>query len=74
MKSRYQETYTSEAICLILFPGGATGDIILSDTNDRIANYYILHMNSSKKFDYVAETIAILNGTTLQRVRFLNLS
>ena len=47
---------------------GATGDVILSDTNDRIANYWILHMSDGKKFDYVAETTATLNGVTLDRV------
>ncbi|KAK2144110.1 hypothetical protein LSH36_785g03085 [Paralvinella palmiformis] len=53
--------------------GGATGDIILSDTCDRIPDYRFFDVGRNEVFQVAAETISSLEGTQITRkINFLN--
>jgi len=53
------------ALCPI---GGATGDVILSNTADRIPDFWFFDMDAEGAFAIASETETILTKTGVRRV------
>lgn len=47
---------------------GATGDIILDDSADRVPDYWFFDMDKEGHFDIFAETVSVKDGSDIVRV------